>query len=97
MLFEPHNRHLWVIPIEEDESKPDPLFVLPDEYSPPKSPYVICDIIGMASDCEISLDVGDRIIVDRTTIQEMKAENETIYVVKENYVYGRIKNETNNW
>ena len=94
MLFEPHNRHLWVIHVEEETTKADPLFVLPDQYKPPQSPYVVCYILGMACDCEISLAIGDRIIVDRTTIQEMKAENETIYVVKENYVYGRICDET---
>jgi co-chaperonin GroES (HSP10) len=96
MHFEPHNRHLWVLPVEKEESKEDPLFLMPDDYRPPKSPYVICDILGMACDCEISLDVGDRIVVERSTLQEIKAENETIYVVKENYVYGRLENETNN-
>ncbi len=45
----------------------------------------------MACDCEISLDVGDSIVVDRTTVQEIKAGSETIYVVKENYVYGRLE------
>lgn len=93
MLFEPHNRHLWIIPVEEETEKSAPPFVLPDEYKPPQTSYVICDILGMACDCETSLDIGDRIIVDRVTIQEMKAENETIYVVKENYVYGRICDE----
>lgn len=96
MNFEPHNRHLWVIPVEQKEKKEDPLFILPEEYKPAKSPYVICDILGMACDCEISLDVGDRIVVERSTLQEIKANLETIYVVKENYVYGRLCDEINN-
>tara|TARA_R110002167_G_scaffold115913_1_gene290570 strand:+ start:195 stop:476 length:282 start_codon:yes stop_codon:yes gene_type:complete len=92
MHFEPHNRHLWFIPKEETkEDKESPLFVMPEEYQPPKSPFVIGEILAMACDCQISLDVGDLIVVDRTTVQEIKAGSETIYVVKENYVYGRLE------
>lgn len=92
MHFEPHNRHLWFIPKEETkEDKEAPLFVMPEEYQPPKSPFVIGEILAMACDCQISLDVGDLIVVDRTTVQEIKAGSETIYVVKENYVYGRLE------
>jgi len=39
----------------------------------------------------IDLGLGDTVVVDRTTIQEIKLDSETIYVVKENYVYGRLK------
>ena len=96
MKFEPYNRHLWILPIEEvQEDKEAPLFVMPDEYQPPKSPYVIGEILAMACDCEIRLGIGDTIVVERSTIQEIKADSETIYVVKENYVYGRLENETN--
>ena len=92
MHFEPHNRHLWILPLNEaKEDKEAPLFVMPEEYQPPKSPYVIGEVIGMAEDCSISLKIGDSIIADRTTVQEIKAGSETIYVVKENYVYGRLE------
>jgi hypothetical protein len=96
MKFEPHNRHLWILPKEEvKEDKESPLFVMPDEYQPPKSPYVVGKVLAMACDCEISLDIGDVIVVERSTVQEIKADSETIYVVKENYVYGRICDEAN--
>ena len=85
MEFKPFNKHLWIKPQEEQESKEDPLFVMPDEYKPPKSPYVIGEILDMADDWTI--------VVERSTIQEIKGNFETIYVVKENYVYGRIGNE----
>ncbi len=46
MKFEPHNRHLWIMPIEaEKEDKESPLFVMPEQYQPPKSPYVIGEIL----------------------------------------------------
>ena len=95
MEFKPFNKHLWIKSQEEKENKEDPLFVMPDEYKPPKSPYVIGEIMDMAEDCTIDLLPGETIIVERSTIQEIKGNFETIYVVKENYVYGRLFDETN--
>ena len=96
MNFEPFNKHILLLPIEEEQNKEESLFVMPDEYKPPKSPYMICEVLAMAEDCTIFLRLGDKIVVERTTVQEIKAELETIYLVKENYVYGRIENEPNN-
>lgn len=93
MQFKPFNKHLLIKPQEEEDSKEASLFVMPEEYQPPKSPYVIADVVGMSDDCTISLNVGDTIVVERTTVQEIKADSETIYVVKENYVYGRTSDE----
>jgi len=91
MYLEPHNRHLLVFPLKEKEEIPK--FVLPDEYKHPSSPYVVCDILGIAEDCKISLKIGDRIVVERRMLQEVKAMGETNYLVLENYVYGRLQDE----
>ncbi len=95
MHLKPYNKHLLILPREEERTTDNPVFIMPNDYQPPKSPYVIADVIGMSEDCSISLNLGDTIVVDRTTVQEIKADLETIYVVKENYVYGRLDNETN--
>lgn len=94
MHLKPYNKHLLILPREEPTVEDNPVFIMPNDYRPPKSPYVIADVIGMSEDCSIALDLGDTIVVDRTTVQEIKADLETIYVVKENYVYGRLDNET---
>ena len=91
MDFTPFNKHLWIIPREEKEDKQSPLFVMPEEYQPPKSPYVIAEVLAMSMDCTIGLRLGDVVVVERSTVQEIKGDFETIYVVKENYVYGRIE------
>lgn len=91
MHLEPFNKHLLVLPLEQEEKKESSLLVMPDEYEPPKSPYMVCDIIGMSDDCTIALNLGDTIVVERTTVQEIKVEAEVFYLVKENYVYGRAE------
>ena len=91
MYLEPHNRHLLVLPLDDEEEKRG--FVLPDDYKAPKSQHAICDVLGKATDCKVSVDIGDRIVVERTMLQEIKAMGETNYLVLENYVYGRLKDE----
>ena len=91
MYFEPHNRHLLVLPI--GEKKEEVKFVLPEGYEKPESHYVVCDVLGKSDDCKISVDVGDSIVVERRMLQEVKAMGETNYLVLENYIYGRIQDE----
>ena len=92
MYLEPKNRHLLVFPIEREEQEKS-VIVLPESYKKPEDPYVLCDILGIAEDCSKTLTIGDRIVVERRMLQEVKAMGETNYLVLENYVYGRLHNE----
>jgi hypothetical protein len=89
MYLEPKNRHLLVLPLEEEEE--ESLVVLPEEYKKPKSTYVICDVLGVSTDCGIEVDIGDKIVIERRMLYEVKAMGETNYLVLENYVYGRLQ------
>ena len=91
MYLEPHNRHLLVHPLEDKEETKG--FILPEDYKVPKTQHVICDVLGKAGDCKVTVDIGDRIVVERTMLQEIKAMGETNYLVLENYVYGRLQDE----
>lgn len=91
MYLEPKNRHLLVLPIEDEPEKST--IILPDDYKQPKSPYVTCDILGKADDCGITANIGDTIVVERRMLCEVKALGETNYLVLENYVYGRLQDE----
>jgi hypothetical protein len=91
MHFEPKNRHVLVLPIEEKQS--EMAIVLPDDYRNPQNPYVVCDVLDISGDCTLGLQVGERIVVERRMLQEVKAMGETNYLVLENYVYGRLYDE----
>jgi len=94
MKFEPFNRHLMVLPAEEKEEEEGVhRIVLPEDYNLPQTPYVICDVLGKASSCDIDINVGDRILIERRMLHQINAEGETIYIVLQNYVYGRIDHE----
>ena len=92
MYFEPKNRHLLVHPLDDDEPTKS-LIVLPDDYAPEQSVYISCDVLGMATDCKVEVEIGDRIVIERRMLQEIKAAGETNYLVLENYIYGRLQDE----
>tara|TARA_Y100000593_G_scaffold68593_1_gene126018 strand:+ start:3885 stop:4202 length:318 start_codon:yes stop_codon:yes gene_type:complete len=92
MYFEPKNRHLLVHPVE-DKPEAESLIVMPQGYEQPTTPYVCCDVLGMAEDCALDLKIGDRIVIERRMLQEVNAGGETNYLVLENYVYGRLRDE----
>jgi co-chaperonin GroES (HSP10) len=92
MYLEPKNRHLLILPIEDDE-KEKTVILLPEDYRRPQSPYITCDVLGVADNCEVDIVVGDRIIIERRMMLEIKAAGETNYLVLENYVYGRLQDE----
>lgn len=81
------------MPVEEEQDDNIHKIVLPEDYKVPQSPYVVCDVLSMASDCEIDLQLGDRILIERRMLHEINVEGETIYIVLQNYVYGRIDYE----
>ena len=95
MDFVPLNRHLYVIPIEDKDDLQTPVIVLPEDYKEPSSPYTICDILMVAPDCNLDVDVGDRVIVENRMLHEINVNGDTIYIVLQNYVYGRIHYEDN--
>jgi hypothetical protein len=82
MYLEPKNRHILVLPIEEE--KENSIVVLPDDFKTPQSVYVVCDVLGISDDCTVGVDIG-------RMLSEVKAMGETNYLVLENYVYGRLK------
>ena len=63
---------------------------MPDDFKPPQSLHVVCEVVSIAKDSKFYGDVVDRIVTERRMLQEIKIEGETYYLVLENYVFGRI-------
>ena len=92
MSLIPENRHLLVNPIEESkESNYDRVqLLMPDDFKPPQSLHVVCEVVAIAKDSKFYGEAIDRIVTERRMLQELKIEGETYYLVLENYVFGRI-------
>ena len=94
MHFKPFNRHVIVNIVEEKEEKG--LVVLPADYKKPESPYLEATVIECAEDSKFHgvLFKDDSIVVERRMLQKLEISGFCFYLVLENYIYGRISNET---
>jgi hypothetical protein len=92
MSLIPENRHLLVNPIEEsqDSNYDRVQLLMPDDFKPPQSLHVVCEVVAIAKDSKFYGEAIDRIVTERRMLQEMQIEGETYYLVLENYVFGRI-------
>ena len=92
MSLIPENRHLLVNPIEEpiSQNHDKVQLLMPDDFKPPQSLHVVCEVVSIAKDSKFYGEVVDRIVTERRMLQEIKIEGETYYLVLENYVFGRI-------
>jgi hypothetical protein len=91
MSITPENRHLLVSPIEE-EVRPDNTvqLLMPDDFSPPQSPYVVCEVIDVSQDSKYYNSLKGKIVIERRMLHEITIGLETHYLVLENYVFGRV-------
>ena len=95
--FTPYNRHLVVDLIEEKAEKQDSLVVLPTDYKKPANPFAKAIIINVADDSKFSksLQLNDTVLVERRMLHKVEISDHSFYLILENYVYGRINDETN--
>ena len=93
-MLKPVNRHLLIIPhVKKNETSTG--VILPDDYSPEEDQYIEASVIDIASDCDKQfrhLRYGNidnnRIVVDKSMIQEVTLKDKTHYMILENYVVG---------
>lgn len=92
MQFIPFNRHLTVNVIEEEKKVDNSVIVLPSDYEKPLAPYVKAEVVSVAFDSKFydSLNVGDTIAIERRMLHKIEFEGESIYLILENYIFGRI-------
>ena len=88
MKLYPRNRHLVIEPIEEEEEKTESAVLVPDGYGKPKPPFLQARVKEVSPDCTSSFSKGDRILIERSMLQELSIEDFDFYLVLENYVYG---------
>ena len=94
MKIEPTNRFLLVKPIEEKEQESNPLIILPSDYKKQDSPYVLCEVLDIASDSKffgLTKKNKQKFIVERRMLQKIELQGNEFYLILENYVLGRIK------
>jgi len=97
MKFKPFNRYIWVNPIEKEEEEQNVAIVLPENYKKQPSVYLRCEVLDVPRDSKFSssLNKGDEIVIERRMLCSIDITEKPVYLVLENYIYGRISDENN--
>ena len=94
MFINVYNRHVLVELVEEEEEEQQSLIALPQDYKKTESPYVVVKVLQMSDECKLFLEQGDLVVIERRMLTEIEIKGEKNYLVLENYIYGRIDDET---
>ena len=92
--LKPVNRHISIVP-HFKEQQTDTGVILPDNFKQEEARFIKATVIDIASDCKRDfhdLRYGtvdnNKIVVDRSMIQEIKLKDKTHFMILENYVVG---------
>jgi len=94
MFINIYNRHVLVELVDEEEEEQQSLIALPQDYKKSESPYLVVKVLQISDDCKLFLEQGDLIVIERRMLTEIEIKDEKNYLVLENYIYGRIDDET---
>ena len=101
-ILKPVNRHLLIVPhVQKNETNSGVL--LPEDYNPEQDQYIEATVIQIADDCDKqfrhlrygNIDIN-KIVVDRSMIQEVKLKDKTHHMILENYVVGVYRRPSEN-
>ena len=89
-MFMPVNRYILIeVPRAPDLS--ESMIVLPEDYKPEEGRFAEVRALNAAWDVRFNIEVGDRLVIDRSMIEEISI-GDTIYnVILDNYVVGMIE------
>tara|TARA_R110000824_G_scaffold145690_1_gene314170 strand:+ start:8806 stop:9087 length:282 start_codon:yes stop_codon:yes gene_type:complete len=93
MLFKPHNRHLLIEPIEEDEIE-ETAILLPDDYRE-QSLHSVGRVLRRAKDCSVEAWKGDIVVYLTNMLETITLNGKDSFLLLENYVLGTIIHEKN--
>ena len=94
MFINVYNRHVLVELVEEEEEEQQSLIALPQDYKKSESPYTVVKVLQISDDCKLFLEQGDLVVIERRMLTEIEIKGEKNYLVLENYIYGRLDDET---
>jgi hypothetical protein len=87
--MKPFNRHLLIEPIFSTNDKEDLGLWIPEDFHE-IPPYLSAKVLNFAEDCKINIKKEQVVVVDSSMIQEIEINEETHFLILENYVIGSL-------
>jgi|TARA_E500000305_G_scaffold96781_1_gene87011 co-chaperonin GroES (HSP10) len=92
-MLEPRNRHIVVIPKEEQNQEEERAVLLPENYRKPQSEHTVVSVVSAAPDVSQLVMAGDTVVVDRSMLKEISLDGSTYHLILENYILGIVQAE----
>ena len=89
-MFKPVNRYIYIEVPEPKSNETSSGIVLPDDYKPQEERHSVVSVMDWAEDVKFKLKKDQRIIVDRSMIEEVTVYGRKVSLFLENYVLGII-------
>ena len=89
-MFKPVNRYIYIEVPEPKSNETSSGIVLPDDYKPQEERHSVVSVVDWAEDVKFKLKKNQRIIVDRSMIEEVTVYDTKVSLILENYVLGVI-------
>tara|TARA_R110000824_G_scaffold91461_5_gene222605 strand:+ start:113 stop:379 length:267 start_codon:yes stop_codon:yes gene_type:complete len=86
-MLKPVNRYI-LVDYKPPEEKSDSGILLPDDYKPPEEHHAVVKVLGVSDDIPFFCAPGDRIVIDKKMLEEIRAEHSSYYLILANYVLG---------
>ena len=93
-MLQPFNRHILIVPehVKKEKIKEQTTILLPDDYTKAEGKYCAATVFDWALDCRLeTIKKGGQILVDRRMIEEVEYRGEKYYLILDNYVIAKIK------
>ena len=90
-MLNPVNRHILIDVNNTEDTTEKSLIVLPEDYTPEQARHLQVSVLRAAPDLRIAVNSGDKLIVDRSMIEEISIGGTIYNVILDNYVLGIIE------
>jgi|TARA_E500000331_G_C17003541_1_gene603149 RNA-binding protein YlmH len=86
-VFNPVNRYI-LIEMPPKVAEKDSIILLPEDYQPEEQQYAEVTVLKAAEDVRFDLYQNDKIIVDRSMVEQISIGSTNYDVILDNYVIG---------
>ena len=86
-MFNPVNRYI-LISVPPKVTNRDSMVLLPEDYKPEEQRYSEVTVIKSAKDVRFDLNQNDKIIIDRSMVEQITIGSTNYDVILDNYVIG---------
>lgn len=88
MKFYPTSRYISVIPSKPERQ--ETTIEMYDDVYEGRTDYVLCKVVERGPEVNAEIKTGQTIAVEKLMLRELKVDDETFWVILDNYVVGRF-------